>query len=186
MDPVVAGRSLRAGRTIRVRLPRAVERDPAVLFRALFSDPSCVPSNVQCNTAILLQGWPQHPIGFPPPNIPNLWTVHFKEDTNSVVVTALQDLLANPRREPGIKQIHMLLTGFTNPLPGLCRVGVVAETGPDGEPETGWGRLLVRPRLRPTIAKRKLALQSFAPKDTQTAQEESPLSAQKRAALRRS
>ncbi len=39
MDPVVAGRSLRAGRTIRVILPEAFERDPAVPFRALFSDP---------------------------------------------------------------------------------------------------------------------------------------------------
>jgi hypothetical protein len=41
-------------------------------------------------------------------------------------------------------------------------------------------------KARAFRAKRKLALQSFAPKDTQAAQEQPPLSAQKRAALRRS
>jgi len=72
MDPAVPGRTLRAGRTIRVTLPEAFERDPAVPFGTLFNNPACAPSNVQCNTAVLLQGWPQHPVGFPPPNMPTL------------------------------------------------------------------------------------------------------------------
>ena len=152
LDPNVPGRALRAGGTIEVTLPDAFTRDPGVPFRTLFSDPSCMPSTVTCNTVILLQGWPQHPVGFPPPNMPNLWTVAFDAATNTVVVTALQDLPARPPSEPGIKQLHLLLAGFTNPRPGLYRVGVITETGPNGAPETGWGRLRVRPRVRSSLA----------------------------------
>jgi hypothetical protein len=152
MNPAVAGRTLRAGKTIRVSLPAAFRRDPAVPFRTLFSDPSCVPLNIQCNTAFLLQGWPQHPVGFPPSNMPNLWTVGFDPASNTIIIRALQDLPVNPPPEPGIKQIHLLLAGFTNPRPGLYRVRMVAETGHEGEPEIGWGRLLVLPRAGPAIA----------------------------------
>jgi len=154
MNPAAAGRSLAAGRTIRVTLPRAFQRDPSIPFRTLLTDPGCVPGNIHCNTIFLLQGWPQHPVGFPPANMPGLWTVGFEETTNTVVLTALQDLIANPPTEPGIKQIHLLLAGFANPAPGLYHVGVVAETGPGGEAEGGWGRLLVRPGCSPTSPSR--------------------------------
>ena len=48
--------------------------------------------------------------------------------------------------------LGLLLAGFTNPPPGEYEVTVVAETGADGAPETGTGRVRIRDRVQPTIA----------------------------------
>ena len=152
MDPAAPGRTLLAGRRIWIQLPAQFERDHTVPFRTAFTASDCVPLNLRCNTAFLLQGWPQHPVGFPPPNMANLWTVDFDEFTNTIVVTALRDLVAAPPLEPGIKQIHVFLAGFTNPRPGAYRVRVAAETGPDGTLERGSGVLRIVPMVRPAIA----------------------------------
>ena len=60
-DPRLPGRTLRQGKTIKVTLPKAfVNTGPLPLQD--WGTPECKPLTVQCNTAVLLQGWPQRPI----------------------------------------------------------------------------------------------------------------------------
>ena len=109
---------------------------------------NCAPGNLQCSTAVLLQGWPQNPIRPPFQN----YSLSYDADTNTLVFTALQDLIPDPPMEPGIKQIHLILNGFTNPAePGSYPVVVTAEVRPDGTEEQGVGILEVLAEPRPSI-----------------------------------
>jgi mono/diheme cytochrome c family protein len=68
------------------------------------------------------------------------------------VFTALENLVPAPPREPGIKQIHLILNGFTNPAePGSYPVEVTAEVGSNGAEEQGIGILEVLAEPRPSI-----------------------------------
>lgn len=156
LDPAVAGRSLMAGRSIRVTLPDAFTEVEALPVAAPFAVPECRTfpavdeAPLQCNTAFLLQGWPQQPIA-PPPVLHEKYTVT-REGVTTLVVTAKEDIVAAPPDNPGIKQIHLALKGVVNPAEGDYRVAVAAETGPDGAVESGSGTLHIAASPTPAIA----------------------------------
>lgn len=142
MNPDVAGRSLLNGKTIKVTLPEDFVNNGLPIGRAISE---CVPSTFSCNTAVLLQGWPQHPIA------PPLYTLSL-EGTHTLVYTADTDIVPGvPLPGPGIKQMHLLLSGFTNPKPGMYEIEVVAETGPGGAIEQGVGSVHILPKRAPSI-----------------------------------
>ncbi len=157
LDPAVSGRTLLAGRTIKVTLPDEFVDTGLLPLQDIFSSPTCIPGNLQCSTAVLLQGWPQHPI-LPrvPPAPPGVGVPQYSlnlEGTNTIVFTANVDLVPGvPLSGPGIKQIHLILKGFTNPPhPGFYPIAVEAETGPNGEVESGTGIVHILPQVRPSI-----------------------------------
>lgn len=159
MDPQVAGRSLAAGGQIKVIFPPEFDLgsiNPAypVLDAptplppvAPLQDNDCVPAWLTCTTAVILQGWPQNPY-FPPAIF---HTLSVDVVANALVFTAVNDMIANPPTAPGIKQIHLILNGVTNPAPGQYRIRVEAQTGPGGAWETGSGMVQVLPRARPSV-----------------------------------
>ncbi|HKY52672.1 MAG TPA: hypothetical protein VJM08_00140 [Anaerolineales bacterium] len=157
LDPAVPGRMLLAGRTIKVTLPKEFINTGSTPLQDVFSSPTCVPGNLQCSTAVLLQGWPQYPI-LPrvPPVPPGTGTPRYTlslEGANTIVFTALADVgPGSPLAGPGIKQIHLILNGFLNPSrTGFYPITVEAETGPNGEFEFGIGKIHIRPRMKPSI-----------------------------------
>lgn len=137
MDPSIEGRTLLAGNTIRLTLP-----DDFVSTGL----PTDVPAACDgpCNSAVLLQGWPQRP--FPP--TPEFYTFEM-EGTHTFVFTAVQDL--GPGATPGIKQTHLIFDGFTNPEAGDYAIEIEAQTGPDGAVETGTAVVTIRPAIAPSI-----------------------------------
>ncbi len=145
LDPNVEGRSLDAGKKIRVTLPQEFVNTGTQELRNV-GEQDCVPGNLQCNTGVLLQGWPQHPIG--PPKLK--YSLAY-EGTHTIVFTALQDIKPMGPAAPGIKQIHLILTGWKNPGPGQYRIMVEAETGLNGEVERGRGTIHIVPKSRPSI-----------------------------------
>jgi hypothetical protein len=152
LDPAVPGRELPALHTIKVTLPEGFVNTGAVPLRDLFT-PDCVPLNLQCSTAVLLQGWPQHPIlpSFPPGGAPQ-YSLSL-EGSNTLVYTADIPIVAGlPVPGPGIKQMHLLFFGFRNPtVPGFYTIQVEAQTGPGGAVETGAGVVRITPETRPHI-----------------------------------
>ena len=154
LDPSVTGRSLMQGKTIKVTLPDAFQKVDDRPTKTIFGSDDCMPPDLRCNTGALLQGWPQHPIlPLVPPNPTG--ELHYSvsaEDTHTFVFTANVDIvpgLAVPG--PGIKQVHMLLTGFVNPAPGVYDIHVEAETGPGGSVEEGTAKLFILPSIVPRI-----------------------------------
>jgi hypothetical protein len=111
-DPSVPGRTLLRGKSIKVSLPDSFAIDKDLPLQAVFTD-GCKPPDLECNTAVLLQGWPQRPIR--PPK--DKYELPF-EGTHTLVFNALEDLVPMPPEEPGIKQAHLLLLGFANPAAG--------------------------------------------------------------------
>ena len=140
MDPSVPGRTLVAGNTIRITLPEAFTSAglPADVPTA------CSAFAGECNTAVLLQGWPQRP--FPPTS--EFHTLEL-DGTHTLVFTAVQDL--GPGVTPGIKQTHLMALGFTNPEAGDYAIEIEAQTGPDGAVETGTAVVTIHPEIRPSI-----------------------------------
>lgn len=102
-DPRFSGRTLLKGKTIKVTLPDAFINTGTLPIQDVFTG-KCKPPNLHlhCNTAVLLQGWPQRPIR-PPAKKYKLSL----EGKHTLVFTALEDLLPAPPQEPGIKQLHM-------------------------------------------------------------------------------
>lgn len=157
LNPAVTGRSLLAGRTIKITLPEQFIDQQNLPIMDILSSPDCAPGNLQCSTGALLQGWPQHPIlpavpGFPPGSGEPQYLFSF-EKPNTLVFTAVVDIHPGAAfAGPGIKQMHLMLYGFTNPEhPGYYPVIVNAETGPEGELETGSGLVHIIPQTRPSI-----------------------------------
>lgn len=145
LDPTVPGRTLLAGKTVKITLPDDfVNLGGPVLNPG--PPPACPPPAGTCSTGVLLQGWPQHPI---PPS-PLNYTVGV-EGTNTIVYTATKDLVPAPPAEPGLKQMHLILQNFVNPGPGRYEFVVEAETGPGGAVETGVAVVHVRPKPRASI-----------------------------------
>jgi hypothetical protein len=159
LDPTVPGRSLAAGDVIKVIFPPDFDLGnlhpdfplldaPTPLPPVTpLSDNDCVPAFLTCTTAVILRGWPQDP--YFPPALFHTLSIDVAE--NALIFTALQDLGASPPVNPGIKQLHLILNGVTNPAPGSYRISVEAQTGPGGAWETGSGMLRVIPRTRPSV-----------------------------------
>jgi len=144
LDPTVDGRTLLAGKTIKVTLP-----DDFVYLGGPITNPgACPPAAGTCGTGVLLQGWPQNPI---PPSPAN-YTLSL-EGTQTIVYTATRDLVPGDAslNGPGIKQMHLILTNFVNPKPGRYEFLVEAETGVGGALETGVGVVRVLPKPRASI-----------------------------------
>jgi Ca2+-binding RTX toxin-like protein len=139
LDPAVAGRTLAAGRTIRVTLPDAFDTGGLPLSGPV----ACAAADV-CNTGILL-GVPSTVPGAPDQAT---YAVELEGD-RTIVFTALEDL--GPDELPGIKQIHLSLPALTNPQAGRYTVEIESETGLDGAVETGSAMLTVYPSIRPSI-----------------------------------
>lgn len=140
LDPSVPGRTLAAGKTIRITLPE--EFVSAGLSANVPS--ACAAFAGECNTAVLLQGWPQRPL----PPVLEFQTLEM-DGTHTLVFTAVQDL--GPGATPGIKQSHLMALGFTNPEAGDYAIAIEAETGPDGAVETGTAVVTIHPAIRPSI-----------------------------------
>ena len=144
LDPAVDGRTLLAGKTIKVTLPDDFEW----LGGPVTNPGTCPPAAGTCSTGVLLQGWPQNPI---PPSPAN-YTLSL-EGTHTIVFTATRDLVPSDSslNGPGIKQMHLILTNFVNPKPGRYEFQVAAETGDGGAMETGVGVVHIRPKPRASI-----------------------------------
>jgi hypothetical protein len=145
LDPMVAGRGLKAGASIKVIFPDDFDLsdlDDYPLGGAGSSE-DCVPGNLICTTAVILQGWPQNPIA--PPNYA------LSIEGNAFVFTAVQDIVPNPPMAPGIKQLHLILHGVENPGAGQYQIKVEAETGPAGAVETGTVLLTVVAKTRSSV-----------------------------------
>ncbi|NNL71253.1 MAG: CHRD domain-containing protein, partial [Acidimicrobiia bacterium] len=142
LDPAVNGRSLATGNKIRITLPDDFIDNG--FDTGAPGSATCMPG--PCNLGVLLQGWPQHPIA-PPAAKYSL----SREGTHTFVYTALEDLGPAGPGEPGIKQMHLILLGFTNPAAGDYEILVEAQTGPGGAWESGTGTLTIRPAIIPSI-----------------------------------
>ena len=145
MDPSVAGRGLMAGNQIKVTLPDDFVNTGLPIASAFTG------CGQTCSNAILLQGWPQHPVGLfsGAPGVGE-WTVS-GEGTHTIVIEAVEDIVPGPPAEPGIKSIHLLLYGFRNPSAGHYDITVQAETGPGGAVETGVARVQILERPKPSV-----------------------------------
>ncbi len=128
LDPQVAGRTLRQGKTIGVTLPDAFIR-------------TAVPVQAP-ESGVLVKGWPQGGL--------DGYTVTLA-GTHTVVFTATRDIAPTGPDDPGIKVLHVRGRAFTNPAPGDYPIAVRAETGPGGAVETGTGTLTIRPQVIPSI-----------------------------------
>jgi hypothetical protein len=150
-DPRIAGRTLLAGRKITIELPRAFRQvEPSLPFLPLGPGCPLPPAGTPlgtCNVVVLLHGWPQRPI-LPFATV----SASYDAAASTITLTALQDIIAAPPAAPGIKQIHLLLSGFRNPGPGTYELRVGAETGPGGSLETGSGSVRIGPRTQPSVA----------------------------------
>ena len=152
IDPLVPGRSLMTGHEIRIIFPPEYDLGNIAATHPVadiptFSPLFCVPTNFQCTTGLLLQGWPEHP--YFPPAAWHVVSVDVAE--NAFVFTAVQDILPDPPENPGIKEVFVLLNGVQNPEAGEYPVRVEAQTGPGSSWETGSALLKVLPRPRPSI-----------------------------------
>ena len=141
LDPRMPGRSLKEGKTIVVTLPDAFRPDGRPILNP------CPDILTACNALVLLQGWPQNPIKG------SKLSVSYGNTDNTIIITALSDIGPgpNPIQNPGIKQIHLMIRGFTNPRPGHYRIDVSAETGRDGALETGQGSVRIFARNQPNL-----------------------------------
>jgi len=143
LDPTVNGRSLLTGGYIKVTLPAGFTDTGSVPLMDVGSAPNCEPGNLVCNTAVLLQGWPQNPV--PPPR----YTLSLLG--NSLIYTAVMDTIPAGPGAPGVKQAHLILKGFRNPGPGHYWVTVEYQQDPGAEVETGRARIQIVPKIRPSI-----------------------------------
>ena len=127
-DPAVDGISLLAGGTVTVTLPDG-------FVNTMQGDP---------NTVILLQGWPQSP-----PAVPFPWTTTVSG--NTVTATLTSDFLVGASG-PGAKQVHLNVSDFRNPGPGMYNVGLVIKPDPMSDATySGTGMVHIIPKARPSV-----------------------------------
>lgn len=128
-DPDVPGVGIKTGGTVSVRLSHGFVQD----------DPSAP------MTMVVLQGWPQSPRQpFP--------TVDYDPHTNTLTGTLAFDYLPVSTAQPGPKQVHLLLPGFTNPRPGTHWFEVTIRPDPaSSEVLNGWGHVRIRRQVRASI-----------------------------------
>lgn len=135
LDPRVPGRSLKAGRKIKITLAKEFSRNEAVKIEG-------------DKNLTIVKGWPQG--GLPPKN----GYVVSQEGERTLVITALRDIMSDdPANLPGMKVFHVRGQTFINPtVPGEYPIRIEAETGPDGAFETGEARVTIIPAPIPRIA----------------------------------
>jgi hypothetical protein len=150
LDPAIPGRTLLKDHAIKITLPNSFENVGLPVANPGPPPTGCVAAQMNCNTGVLLQGWPQNPI--PPTIAAGNYTVSL-EGTHTIVYTATRDLIAGDPslNGPGIKQMHLILNGFVNPHPGRYEIHVAAETGPGGALETSTGLVNILPKPRASI-----------------------------------
>ncbi len=145
-DPHMAGIGLRAGGTVVVTLPSEFVDTGQAPFQD-FGTPGCAPPRVgSCNTALLLQGWPQSPV-------PPFPSVTWDATARTITARAVKDWLPGGPAAPGPKQIHLLLLGFRNPQrAGSYPLRLEVRPDPAGpERWTGTGRARILGGTRPSI-----------------------------------
>ena len=128
-DPDVPGIGIKTGGTVSVKLPKGFIQD----------DPSAP------MTMVVLQGWPQSPRQpFP--------DVDYDAATNTLTGTVGFDYLPVSSAQPGPKQVHLLLPGFTNPKAGTHWFEVTIRPDPSSDDLlTGWGKVRIRRQVRASI-----------------------------------
>lgn len=153
IDPEVLGVGLKEGGTVRVKLPKSFVNDRGLPIASTGSGPGCAPPLVNaCSTAVLTQGWPQSPV-------PPFPTTSYEADTNTIVLTANADWAAINQAQPGPKQVHLMLFGFSNPQrPGSYRIGVEINPDPNSSAVLrGSGRVEIARRTTPSISPNSLS-----------------------------
>jgi hypothetical protein len=128
-DPDVPGIDIKAGGSVSLTLPDGfVQTDPAAPM-----------------TLVVLQGWPQSPrLPFP--------AVAYDPATNTLTGTVGFDYFHQSAANPGPKQLHALLPGFTNPGPGSYPVELTIKPDPaDPATMSGVGRVHILSKARPSI-----------------------------------
>jgi hypothetical protein len=128
-DPDVPGIGIKSGGTVSVKLPKGFVQD----------DPSAP------MTMVVLQGWPQSPRQpFP--------AVSYDENTNTLTGTLSFDYLPESTSQPGPKQVHLLLPGFTNPKAGTYKYHLAIQPDPGSSKVLqGWGKVRIRRHVRASI-----------------------------------
>lgn len=126
-DPAVVGLSMRAGEALRLTLPSAFRRNPAVTISA----------DTDANL-VLTKGWPQGAV-----RLAGQYRVGYDDRAHAMTVTALRDIAAGDANAPGIKVVHLRGRTFVNPAAGDYPVAVT-QSAADGAPLATWqGRIRV-------------------------------------------
>ncbi len=137
LDPQVPGRSLLAGKKIRIILSKGFTRNSGMKIEGDVN-------------LTMVKGWPQG--GLPPA----AGYVVGQDDEHTLLVTAQRDIPNDtPANRPGLKVFHVRGHTFINPkTPGQYGVRIEAETGPGGALETGEANVTIIPapiaRIAPT------------------------------------
>ncbi len=156
LNPAVLGGSLAAGNTLTVVLPDEFTIDPSVPVSTITSSDTCTPGNVQCNTGFIVQGQPQRPIlpilaGDTPTPVYSV-TLSDVGGQNAFVFTADSDLgPGSAVAGAGIKGIHLVTPGVTNPPAGEYEIEVIAQTGPGGTEQRGSALVTILESTQPSI-----------------------------------
>lgn len=138
-NPAMPGFAMHRGDSLRLALPPAFKRNPAVAISA----------DTDVNL-VLTKGWPQGAV-----RLAGQYRVGYDEKANAMTVTALRDIAADGADAPGIKVVHLRGRSFVNPMSGDYPV-TVTQTAVDGKPMAAWqGQLKVlddapSARLAPT------------------------------------
>lgn len=120
-SPAVAGFGMQTGDTLRLALPTAFRRNPAVPISA----------DTDLNL-VLTKGWPQRDV-----HLEGQYRVGYDDATHSMVVTATRDVAPDGANAPGIKVIHLRARTFINPSAGRYPV-TLTHAAADGRVLAVW------------------------------------------------
>lgn len=107
-NPAVPGIALGKDETLRIRMPTAFRRNPAV----------AVQSDNDSNMA-MTKGWPQAAI-----KLAGQYSNSYAQDGNAMLIKPSQAIGADGANAPGIKMIHLRGRTFVNPAAGSYPVSV--------------------------------------------------------------
>jgi hypothetical protein len=140
-NPSTPGVSLKAGETIRIRLPAAFKRNDQVAI------------NPDADTnMVFTKGWPQAGI-----KLQGQYRIGYDARSNSISAIALADIGTVGANAPGIKIIHLRGRTFINPLPADYAV-TVEHIGSDGKTLDVWSGSL---KVKKETPKARLAASNF-------------------------
>jgi len=155
-DPSVAGLGLTANSRVTLVLAPGFTNQGTKQFLRPIVDAPCVPFPAQttdpldCNTLAFVQGWPQAPV--PPGLFDN---ISYDAARNAVIATVgSTDIVPfTAPVGPGIKSLHAILNGFTNPRkPGKYPITVEIDLEGDGSVEhSATANVHIIPRARRAI-----------------------------------
>lgn len=165
-NPAIGGIGLPANSKITLVLaPEFVNQNTKAFLRPII-DPPCVPfpavmiDPLDCNTLAFPQGWPQAPVA-----PPLFSSVSYDSTRNAVTATvgATDIVPFTAPVGPGIKTLHAILNGFTNPeKPGMYPIAVEIDEGGDGTVEhSATTQVHIIPRAR-----RAIGIMSFCNDDS--------------------